>query len=347
LGGISSRGGNFGSTIAGGAPGVPAANSGAGGVGGSAGAGIVAGSGGGAGATFWTAINNPAASYSYAVGAGGNGTAQGGGGGVAGGPGAAGIIIVREFYDGGAALSAVAPLPNYLGGLVLSNDTTTPNTVLDIATGAATSDDNAITMTLTAAFTKNCNAAFAAGSGNGALDSGSTLVASTWYHVFLISTGTVSDILVSTSATAPVFPPNYNKKRRIGSIKTNASAQIIAFSQVGNEFYWKSITTLDQSGASVPASPSVTLFATNVPTGINVIAIMNVVSVGSVAVWVVSFDQAISNINGWNVTAASTVFGAAQIRAKTNTSSQIAAAGNVAGATLNLVAVGWVDNRGK
>lgn len=73
-----------------------AANSGSGGGGGGGGSAQNGGSGGGSGGYCEGIITNPAATYSYAVGAGVNGTA---GATTTGGNGAAGIIVVEEFYD--------------------------------------------------------------------------------------------------------------------------------------------------------------------------------------------------------------------------------------------------------
>src|SRR5579872_1429376 len=126
---------------------------------------------------------------------------------------------------GGGSLAAL--LQGHIGGLGLSNDGTSPQTVIDTSSGVATSDDASAMMKL-ASFKKS-TAAWAVGSGNGCLDSG-TVAASTWYHVFVIErtdTGAV-DELCSTSATAPTFPTSYTKKRRIGSFKTDASSHIIA-----------------------------------------------------------------------------------------------------------------------
>jgi hypothetical protein len=76
--------------------GAAATNSGGGG-GGAGGVGAGAsGGGGGAGGYVEAFISGPAASYSYAVGAAGSG---GSAGGIAGANGAAGIIIVEEFYN--------------------------------------------------------------------------------------------------------------------------------------------------------------------------------------------------------------------------------------------------------
>ena len=82
-GGGSSQGGGNGAT-----------NSGGGGGGGSDATGV-SGGGGGGGGYVEGYISSPAATYSYAVGAAANG---GSAGGQAGGNGAAGIIIVEEFY---------------------------------------------------------------------------------------------------------------------------------------------------------------------------------------------------------------------------------------------------------
>jgi hypothetical protein len=91
------RGGGNG-TLAGGAGSTN--TGGGGGGGGSSGTGtatVAAGGGGGSGGIIDATLSNPAASYSYSVG----GTANGGAAGTsgnAGGNGAAGIIIVEEFY---------------------------------------------------------------------------------------------------------------------------------------------------------------------------------------------------------------------------------------------------------
>jgi hypothetical protein len=145
----------------------------------------------------------------------------------------------------GAAVGGIGGtvLPSMLAGLGLANNATTPATVLNIATGSACSDDNLTMMNLVTALTKNCNAAWAVGSGNGALDAGSTLTASRNYDVFLIErtdTGIV-DVLISLSAT-PTLPTNYTKKRRIGAIVTDTLAHILAFRQAGSFFHIAAIS---------------------------------------------------------------------------------------------------------
>jgi hypothetical protein len=71
-------------------------------------------------------------------------------------------------------------------------------------------------MTLAAAINKT-TAAWAVGGGNGALDTGA-IAANTWYNVHLIKRADTgfTDVLLSTSATAPKLPTNYTLFRRIG-----------------------------------------------------------------------------------------------------------------------------------
>ena len=96
VGGTNAFGTNGGSAV-GTAPASPA-NTGCGGAGAGGSSGTRTGSGGGAGeyVEFW--VDNPTAT-AYSIGGGGTGGSAGGGGGFAGANGAAGFIVVEEFYD--------------------------------------------------------------------------------------------------------------------------------------------------------------------------------------------------------------------------------------------------------
>ena len=75
---------------------------------------------------------------------------------------------------------------------------------------------------------------WAAGSAVGGLDAGS-IAASTWYYVYVIkalgseNAADTTDVLFSTSATAPTMPSGYTLRRMIGAVKTNGSSQFINF----------------------------------------------------------------------------------------------------------------------
>jgi hypothetical protein len=245
-------------------------------------------------------------------------------------------------------------LPNYLGGLTLSNDGTTPATVLDIATGCATSDDNTTLMPLTVAgFTKNCNTAWAVGSGNGALDTGSALAASAWYHVFEIArtdTGAV-DVLISQSVSAPTLPTNYTKKRRIGTIATDGSAHILPFIQFGDQFLW---TTVINNYANVAVSTTQSQLALSVPPGIKVIAIFGAWFYPNANSTVLFQSPDVTSGLGTgsaNISISGTSAGPAQgfeCQVRTNTSQQINMVALVTTTNgLYIHTRGWVDHRGK
>lgn len=241
-------------------------------------------------------------------------------------------------------------LQGYIGGLTLSNDGTSPNTVIDVATGVAMSDDSTTLMTLASAYTKNCNAAWAVGTGNGALDTGSTLAASTWYHVFLIErpdTGVV-DVLLSTSATAPTMPASYTKKRRIGSIKTDASSHILAFLQNGDEFLWG--TPTNDIGASNLSTTAV-LYTLNVPAGVKVTALMEgaAYNPSQIAILLTCPDVADTapSLTGLGIINVANTYVSTPSSIRTNTSGQIRARSTSATTYLYITTMGWIDRRGR
>lgn len=257
-------------------------------------------------------------------------------------------------------------LPNYLGGLTLANDTTSPNTVLDIGAGAATSDDNSTTMLLPA-FTKNCNAAWTLGSGGGALDGvgGSTLTASSWYHVWVIErvdTGVV-DVLLSLqggsgSGLTPTLPASYTKKRRIGSIRANASSQIVGFIQFGDEFLWASIVHDISSGN--PGTAGV-LRGLSVPTGVKVWARFMFTyqdgNASSGAYTVISEPDMADQVPASNLTTTpgtgaftgAVVVAGGDLLMRTNISGQVRTRHTFSDGSciLDMWTKGWIDYRGK
>lgn len=142
--------------------------------------------------------------------------------------------IIRQ-YVGGLYRSSL------IDGLTLSNDPTDALNDIGIAVGVATVTDgsNWFVATLSSALIKRLDATWAVGTNQGGLDTG-TEANSTWYHVWLIQrsdTGVV-DVLMSTSATAPTMPANYDRKRRIGAIYNDSSGNILPFFQQGNQFIW-------------------------------------------------------------------------------------------------------------
>lgn len=161
-------------------------------------------------------------------------------------------------------------LVGQIGGLILSRSTAT---TFSVSAGAARSENAGTSrqMQLTSAFTKSLSA-WAIGTGNGALDTG-TIAANSWYHVHIIrrDSDAAIDVLLSLSATAPTMPSGWVARRRIGSIRTDGTSQITPFTQEGDTFNWA--TSVTDVNATNPGTAAVTQ-ALTVPTGVVVFPIV-------------------------------------------------------------------------
>lgn len=247
-----------------------------------------------------------------------------------------------------------------INGLTISRATAT---TFGIATGYCRNEDGgtAYNMTLASAFTKALTA-WAVGTGNGGIDTGA-VANTTWYHVHLIRKDSDAsiDVLYSLSATAPTMPGGYTARRRLGAFKTNGSAQIIAFSQVGDEFLLDAaVVDID---ATNPGTSAVTRTLGGVPTGVQVIAIGSAGAYGgtnAIIGYVFSSldisDQApqtpgtaaLSGFTSGTTAIISTWF-LADFRIRTNTSAQIRSRIHLSGAAdhVGVITRGWIDSRGK
>jgi hypothetical protein len=281
-------------------------------------------------------------------------------------PSAAGTIIGTGAETLTAALQATArtnisaPLKGHIFGLTLSNNGTDATNDIDIAAGeCASTETNPVLMVLAAALTKRLDAAWAVGSGNGGLDTGS--IANTTYHVWLIQrsdTGVV-DALFSTSATSPTMPANYDLKRRIGSI-IRASAAIVGFVQNGDLFTRKS--PVRDVAATNPGTSAVTR-TMSVPLGIKVRAELAVLIIGNPANTASPGSVLLSDLNTTDVapsgTNGFTSWASVGVAAggglgsvlfvTTNTSGQVRSRveNSTAGTEIYIFTLGWIDTRGK
>jgi hypothetical protein len=246
----------------------------------------------------------------------------------------------------------IGVLRNYIDGLMLAWVSATS---FSVAVGQAADSANAILMNLAAAITKT-TAAWVIGTGNGGLDTGA-IAASTWYHVHLIrrsDTGVV-DVLYSISVSAPTMPASYNQRRRIGSVKTNASSQFINFLQVGERFQWI-VPVQDISG--VAPAPT-TYILPSIPTGVRVLALLQafVIDQTSAVTYARLVSPEVSDTGGPSV-----ALGSFGIRASpltdtgayaifsvlTDTAAQVrAVVSSVANTRLSVAVYGWDDPRGK
>lgn len=135
-------------------------------------------------------------------------------------------------------------------GLALTTDATDAANDVDIAVGVAAADVSPYNlMQLTGALVKRIDAAWAVGTNQGGLDTGS--VSDTTYYVWLIQrsdTGVV-DALFSLSSTAPTMPTNYDRKRLLGTL-IRASSTNGAPAPTGNPNIVKAQPAITPSGTA-------------------------------------------------------------------------------------------------
>ena len=248
-----------------------------------------------------------------------------------------------------------ASMRGYLAGLVLS--TAGSSATFTVAAGSCVDSTNAAWMKLTGALSKTTSA-WAVGNAAGGLDTGAIAI-NTWYHAYLIKrqdTGVV-DVLVSLSATAPTMPSGYTWFRRLGAMKTNASSQWTSFHQNGDEFLWDS-TIIDASSVTLPTA-SRTLYATSVPTGVQVwwkglIYVINSTTAATYAYAITSPDQldyAPTAGTSFDLISVSTAsfngYGEYVGDVRTNTSAQFGVRASAASCTMIVETRGWIDRRGR
>lgn len=171
---------------------------------------------------------------------------------------------------------ATTPLPrNYRAGLRTSIGTDTDHDI-DIAVGQARSTGDTSNILVTSVITKQIDATWAAGTAAGGMNDAEVVGNDTWYHLYLLGK-TSNDAFdagfdTSTSAAnlladAAVVSAGFTTYRRITSVLTGATANILAYVQRGNHFNWTLPVQLTLGNGIGAAHTSV---ATNVPLGFSV-----------------------------------------------------------------------------
>lgn len=240
------------------------------------------------------------------------------------------------------------PLPRgAIDGFTLS--TAGSSATMSVSAGQATDSANAVMVS--GAASSKTTAAWAVGSGNGGLDTG-TIANSTWYYFYVIrrpDTGVV-DYIFSTSSSSPTLPTNYTQYRYIGAGLTNGSGQWVKFRQDGDEFLWDT-PVLDFSGAG---STSAGLITVSAPRGRRMRVLTNVfITSASQSVYLSdpsTADLAPSGTASPLLT--SIADGVAGVVAGTQAISWTDTLGriryrNSSTTTWRLATLGWVDSRGR
>ncbi len=246
------------------------------------------------------------------------------------------------------AVPAAIDLRGYLAGLGLSNAADADHDIT-IAVGTCRDSTNAATLTLASAMTKQIDAAWAAGTAAGGLDTGS-VANSTFYYIFLIrkdSDGSI-DALFSTSATSPTLPAGYTYFRRIGSLLTDGSANIRNGVWTGDGFHLNTFIS-DRNYAAVANTDRI-LITTSVPPGM-IGHFMTMTGSASGTNYASSgpttdADIAPSAYDDCLYTA-NTTHQSTDRYIKVDASSRIYVRGSSTNITYGVKTLGWIDTRGK
>jgi hypothetical protein len=257
-------------------------------------------------------------------------------------------VIQANFATTSTSGTTLLPSP-----ITIANNATDANNDIDFSAGVFQFSDGSGQAVATAMI-KRLDANWAAGTNQGGLDTGSK-ANSTWYHCYAIYNPTTlaSDFLFSTGATTPTtLPSGYTKYKRVGSIKTDSSGNILGFFQNGTHFFLK-IPVIDFSGTS---TTTLTLVTLSTPLGIKTIAILSATisaSAGSTRSLRIfsgdASDQAVS-ANCWNgvylASSGSTtdiITGSGNVFVPTSTFSQVFHEAS-ASASVSILTQGWIDN---
>jgi hypothetical protein len=252
--------------------------------------------------------------------------------GLGAGTGAGESVRYDEFHT--VDLNLAAAFRSHLAGLTTSRASAT---TIGVAAGSCADSTNAVVMSVSAG-TIDC-----ATTGANGLDAGS-LANTTWYYVFAIAKADrTTAVLASASLASPTLPTGYTLKRRIGSFKTDGSAQIIPFTQTGDRFQLTA-EVRDQNALSTGGSKTLA----SVPPGIVVEWDGRVVVLTAAAGFIVDVQTVgVTSANSSGVVSGNAQTASGQARVLTNTTQQVAL-NNVTGTiTYDLYTTGWIDRRGR
>jgi len=182
--------------------------------------------------------------------------------------------------------SASSPyMRGYISGMLPSNDTDTDHDI-SFSIGKCRDSTDAGNMSLSSALVKQIDSDWVVGTGNGGFPSGLSIAIDTWYHLFIIAkTDGTTDAGFDSSITATNLltdATGYTLYRRVGSVRTDATSNILKFFAVDKgisyrEFLWYFVPNADGTAEISDLTTGATANTgtlTHVPTGITVFALL-------------------------------------------------------------------------
>lgn len=269
--------------------------------------------------------------------------------------------------DGKAIAASDTATFDAIGGLILSRDAGDTDHDINVTAGKAIDSGNTILMSLSGEITKRIDGTWVLGNDVGGLNDGDTVGNNEWFQVHMLSNadGTSVDVGYDTSITAAglladtaVIAAGLTKYRRIGSVLTNGSANIVAFKmyeQGGGAV--ETIWTTPFEDVDVSNQGTTAIARTlSVPPDISPMAIFNLHhkdgDEGSSFLYVRNpdtTDQAPSStaVPGTSVGAAAAAFDSfsGNYRLRTNTAKQVETRSTTIGTEVSIWTLGYEDSR--
>lgn len=243
----------------------------------------------------------------------------------------------------------------YMDGFQLVNGPSDTDHDITFGAGECQDSTNTSALNLASSLVKQIDATWAEGTNLGGRASAVSLSNNTWYHCFvLLNTATSAvDAGFDTSVSANNLlddATGFTKFRRVGSVLTDGSANILAFVQRGGWFLWD---TVQRNLNATNPGTSVQTVSLSVPPDVRVMARFAVY-------WAAAADPAYMRIaeGGQSLAAASDAFSLSQDAGDafttmweqwTDTSNQITydLTVSAAGTEVQMITHGWYDLRGK
>ena len=258
----------------------------------------------------------------------------------------------RLFAAGDLVESGFGVPRGHIDGFILSNAADADHDIT-ISAGEATDSTGIMMLSSDATITKRIDAPWSEGDGMGGLDTG-VVAANSVYYMWRIykATDKSLDAVFSLSKTAPTLAAVYTHKRRIGTVITDASANIINFSQFPNgEMRFKNpIDSLAMAGLANTSRNAYTVTAPPSMVALLQVTAQNSADTAVYYLWVGDANRTDAAASATNYTHKLIVkYGACgfEMRLETNSSKQIYARGTSTNIALGIVSLGWVDDRGK
>jgi len=243
----------------------------------------------------------------------------------------------------------------YIDGLNIGNGPVDTQHDIQFGAGACRGANNNENIIETVGSIKQIDAAWAAGNNAGGLFTGS-VAADTWYHAFAIKndSGGAAEFGFDTNVNAGNRPAGYTPFRRLGSVLTDGSSNLLGFTQFWNYFLWDDPPQdIDDSTLGTSAQ----LYTLSVPIDVVVFPWCNVRAAKSgsvVAIYLSSpfaDDEAPQRTNGaplttlraWDNSGGGVIH---KTRFMTNASAQIRARSDETSTILRVATLGWEDPRG-